>query len=90
MFVPLRRRPTRSTNVNSFHRLIAISNFAGRFVTFPSSTGRVYGLHYTTNLLFPGWSPLITNVPGLPGTTTIPDTNAAPVRLYRIGVGFPP
>jgi len=77
------------TNVNSFHHIVSFSNALLRYITFPSSTGRVYDLDYSTNLLQPGWLPIITNLPGQPGITTIPDTNSAPFRIYRIGVELP-
>ncbi len=77
------------TNANSYHRIILLTNRTPRYVTFPSSTGRVYDLHYNTNLIVGPWLPLTTNVPGLLGTTSIPDTNDTPNRSYRVRVKLP-
>ncbi len=78
------------TNAASFHHAAAISPNPPISVTFPSSTGRVYDLQYSTNLLLPGWGVIETNVPGQPGTTTLIDTNENVLRHYRIGVSLPP
>jgi hypothetical protein len=58
-------------------------------VTWQSVPGVNYFLERCTNLASPpAFTPLSTNLPGQPGTTTYADTNAAsPAPLfYRVGV----
>lgn len=61
-------------------------------VTFGSSTSRVYALQGLTNLAAGGWAGLPGQIgrSGQPGgATTLLDTNAAKVRIYRIHVSVP-
>jgi hypothetical protein len=58
-------------------------------VTWTSVSNRSYFLERATNLIDPTlFTPLATNIPGHPGTTTFTDTNAAGAgpRFYRVGV----
>jgi hypothetical protein len=59
-------------------------------VRWQSVGGVSYSLERSTNLAgSPAFTPLATNLPGLPGTTTCSDTNAAVLSPlhYRVGVG---
>ena len=60
-------------------------------VTWESVAGVSYSLECSTNLsATPRFTPLATNLPGNPGTTTYTDTNAvrAGPFFYRLGVGY--
>jgi hypothetical protein len=58
-------------------------------LTWTSVTNRIYTLEQATNLAgTPPFTPLATNLPGHPGTTTFTDTNAVGPgpRFYRVSV----
>jgi hypothetical protein len=81
------------TDPASLFKVVAISNQPpNRLVWFQtSSAARVYRLLYTTNLVNGVW----TNLPGTgwtvgqPGQMSLSDTNAAPIRFYRVQVQLP-
>ena len=79
------------TNAASVLKVVAVTNQAmSRFVYFtPSSTGRVYALWYSTNLVSGIWTNLtpVTNW-GNGGTCWLTDTNLSS-RYYRIAVQLP-
>jgi hypothetical protein len=81
------------TNPTSELIIVAVSNqVAGSTVRFtPSSTGRMYRLLYSTNLLAAGWTnlPGAVAIPGAGGTMSLSDTNTAVQRFYKIGVQLP-
>jgi len=83
------RCQTDPTNALSALRLLSATS-AGTTVTvtWQSVAGVSYFLEWSTNLASP-FIPLATGIPGLSGTTTCTDTNAASVAslFYRVGVG---
>ena len=84
---------TDPTNALSVLRLLSPSPaFSDVSVTWQSVAGVKYFLERSTNLsATPRLTPLATNLPGQPGTTTFTDTNAVgPLpRFYRVGVPAP-
>ena len=84
---------TDPTNALSVLRLLSPSPaFSDVSVTWQSVAGVKYFLERSTNLsATPRFTPLATNLPGQPGTTTFTDTNAVgPLpRFYRVGVPAP-
>ena len=81
---------TDPTNALSFLRLLPPAP-AGADVglSWLSVPGRTYRLECSTNLgVTPAFFPLVTNLPGQPGTTVFTHTNAAthPPAFYRVGV----
>ncbi|MCZ7591221.1 MAG: thrombospondin type 3 repeat-containing protein [Kiritimatiellae bacterium] len=58
-------------------------------VSFVSSTGRLYDIWVTTNLVTEPWQPWMTNLPGSNAVMSITDTNAQPERFYRLRVTAP-
>jgi len=87
---------TDPTNAASHHEIAAlgVSAPAGANVRFLSSTGRLYTLLLTTDLVSAAWSPLPGQGPraGLGGLDTLVDTNNTPVfrsRIYRVDVQLP-
>ena len=83
---------TDPTNALSFFRIAAISGGPPVSVEFLSSSNRHYTLLGSTNLdVIPAW----TNVPGQVNVTgsgsidTLNDTNAAPLRFYKVEVKVP-
>ena len=78
------------TNSESFLEVTSISNLAGRAVSFPSSTGRLYGVQESANPLSGGsWSNLGAEAFGAGGPMTVGDTNDAVSRAYRVRVRLP-
>ena len=81
------------TNPASSLQITALSNQPPHHtVCFgTTSTGRVYQLLYATNLANGVWTnlPGQTPVSGLAGQMLLADTNAAPVRFYRVQVRTP-
>jgi hypothetical protein len=58
-------------------------------ITWPSVTNRTYSVQRSTNRVGqPAFSPLQTNIPGLPSTTSFTDTNppTSTSALYRVGI----
>jgi len=83
------RCQTDPTNALSALRLLSVSHDGTNVtVTWQSAAGVNDFLKQTTNLASP-FSPLATDLPGHPGTTTYTDTNAATLAplFYRVGVG---
>lgn len=80
---------TDPTSAASLFELLSIARQTNRIVVFVSSTARVYGVHYSTNLLSPDWTDLVTGLWGSAGSTAVADTNDAPSRSYRISVELP-
>lgn len=83
---------TDPTNALSVLRLIAPSPIGRDLaVSWQSVPGVNYTVEWSTNLAVPPvFSPLVTNLPGQPGSMTFVDTNAPGVaRLYRVGVRSP-
>ena len=82
---------TDPTNSASYFRIVAVSNLPPLRVYFLSSTGRVYTLNWSSNLVSGVW----TNVPdqgpryGVGGPDWMQDTNSAPVKFYRMNVNLP-
>ncbi len=65
----------------------------GACVRFTSSASRLYDLSVSTNLMDPGWTPVLVDQPGAGPETTLTDTNAATAdaaRFYKIRVRVPP
>jgi hypothetical protein len=79
------------TNALSVLRLLSATRAGTNVtVTWQSVAGVNYFLERATNLSHsPLLTPLATNIPGQPGTTTYTDTNAARAspHFYRVGVG---
>jgi len=77
------------TNALSFLRLLPPAP-AGADVTltWPSAPARNYALEWSTNLFASSFTPLATNLPGQPGTTTFTHTNGAGLGpcFYRVAV----
>ena len=80
---------TDPTNALSFLRLLPPAP-AGADVTltWPSAPARNYALEWSTNLFASSFTPLATNLPGQPGTTTFTHTNGAGLGpcFYRVAV----
>jgi len=79
------------TNAGSALRLLSAQHTGTNVtVTWQSAAGVNYFLERATNLSSsPVFTPLATNIPGQPGTTSFTDTNApgASPLFYRVGVG---
>ena len=84
------RCQTDPTNALSALRLLSTSPADTHLAeSWSSVAGVSYFLQRSTDLsAVPSFTPLATNLPGLPGTTTFTDTNAAaaPRLFYRVGV----
>jgi hypothetical protein len=82
---------TDPTNALSVLRLLSAAPIGTNVtVTWQSVAGVSYFLERCTNLAPPlSFSPLVTGIPGQPGTTSFTDTNTAGASLffYRVGVG---
>ncbi len=84
---------TNPTNATSCFRIVAVSNLPPWRVYFEgSSTGRLYTIHWTTNLTSAAW----TNDPSQPpvwghgGIDALTDTNTSvKARFYRLEVTLP-
>jgi hypothetical protein len=77
---------TDPSSATSVLRLLAISNgFAGSTVTWASVPERTYALERASNLES-GFSVVLSNIVGQPTSTSITDTNAALLGLYRVRV----
>ena len=57
----------------------------------PTSTGRLYGLYWKTNLIpeILPWTSYVSSVQGSGGNLIFTVTNVAPQGLYRAGVKLP-
>ena len=80
------------TNPLSYFQIAAISNLPpNRFVRFQSSSNRVYGLKWSTNLVSDSWMDVSdqTNVWGTGTLMSLSDTNPATLRFYKVGVKAP-
>lgn len=78
------------TSSNSFFEVLDISNRVDRFVSFPSSTARVYTFQFNLDPRSgDSWSNLQTDVQGTGGSMSLSDTNNASNRLYRLRVRVP-
>lgn len=81
------------TDPSSILEIVAVSNQPPeRLVRFgQTSTGRVYRLVYSTNLVNGAWTylPDQAPMPGLAGQMSLSDTNTAAVRFYRVEVQVP-
>lgn len=75
----------------SLFAIVAVSNRPVPAVGVASSAQRVYSLYGSTNLVSGGWSALPPSVgcPGTGGLLFLTDTNALPVRFYRVEVDLP-
>jgi hypothetical protein len=81
---------TNPNDASSVLRLLPpASDRTNVMVTWQSVAGVSYFLERATTLAVPSFTPLATNIPGQPGTTTFIDTNAtaAGQSFYRLGVG---
>lgn len=58
-------------------------------LSFVSSTGRLYDIWVTTNLIATPWSVWMTNLQGSNATMSLADTNAFSERYYRLRVTAP-
>jgi uncharacterized repeat protein (TIGR01451 family) len=69
----------------------AASTPGGFTLTFLAASGRVYSVHYSSNLAARAWSDLATHLPGTGGPVSVTDTNApaASARFYRLGLEVP-
>jgi len=75
----------------NFNRALANEMMTGnvlRLVIEPTSTGRIYDVFWTTNLLG-GWTDYGFNRPGNGGLLILSITNEAELRYYRTGVKIP-
>jgi hypothetical protein len=80
------------TNPLSYFQIAAISNLPpNRFVRFQSSSNRVYGLKWSTNLVSGSWLDVAdqTNVWGNGTLMSLGDTNPATLRFYKVDVKAP-
>jgi hypothetical protein len=78
------------TASNSFFALEGILQRTNRFISFFSSTARVYTFQFNADpRIGDAWSNLQTDVPGIGALMSLSDTNAATSRLYRIRVRPP-
>jgi hypothetical protein len=80
------------TNPLSFFQIAAVSNMPpSRFVRFLSSSNRVYGLKWSTNLVSGSWMDVSdqTNVWGTGTLMSLGDTNPATLRFYKVDVKAP-
>ncbi len=75
----------------SLFAIIAVSNRPAPAVGVISSSQRVYSLFGATSLVTGGWCALPPSVccPGTGGLMFLADTNALPVRFYRVEVDLP-
>jgi len=82
---------TDPTNALSALRLLSASPTGTNVtVSWQSGAGVNYSLERSTNLWGnPSFTLLAPNLPGQPGTTTLTDSNAAPLAplFYRVGMG---
>ncbi|MBA4387913.1 MAG: hypothetical protein C0404_08020 [Verrucomicrobia bacterium] len=76
--------PGSASSVFRFNAL-SITNSRDMTLYLLTVTGRTYNVDWKTNLVS-GWFPLASNLSGVSGYLTIPDTNNAPMRLYRARV----
>jgi len=79
--------PTNAASILSLQ--VPVFAAGGVTLTWSSVTNRAYFVERATNLLNqPAFSPLQTNIPGLPGTTSFTDTSPpeSGPALYRVGV----
>lgn len=83
---------TTPTNAASLLRIVALSNEPPSALTFfPSSTGRVYTLQTSSDMLTGSWT-TVTGQIGVPGSgsvTNLTDTNAPAANFYRIKATLP-
>lgn len=85
---------TRPVDVTNYLSIIAhaVNATNGTDVSWPAVTGRYYQVFFSTNPLdIPSFQPLppFSGLTGS-GNLTITDTNASPLRVYRIGVSRQP
>jgi hypothetical protein len=80
---------TLPTNSYSYHHISQMNAGGTSSITFPSSTGRLYSLITTTNLIAGEWSVIASNITGTLSMTTLTDTGASPARAYGIRVRLP-
>jgi len=79
--------PLDPESIPKFTTLRSVTN--GIALRWNSVTGRTYMIYRATNLTPPaGFVPIITNIMGQSGVTTVNDTNIIPGRnyFYRLGV----
>ena len=75
---------------SSYFRITAVTGAAPRVVLLPTSATRVYSLDRSDISIGPGWSTLLSNVPGSGGTLALPDGTASTTSsFYRVGVKRP-
>jgi subtilisin-like proprotein convertase family protein len=78
---------TQPTNDQSFLQVDGAATASGRIVLFEAISGRTYRVEYNPNLLSgAGWSNLVTGLAGSNDLRSVPDTDEALHRLYRVGV----
>ena len=82
---------TNPTNPADFFHVVAVSNLPPLRVYFASSsTGRVYTLSWTTNLVSGPWIIAVSNEYGHGGSDAMSDTNAVSgARFYKLSVSLP-
>ncbi len=80
---------TEPFNSNSYLRITGLARSGALYVTFPASAERRYDVSFSTNLMQPQWTSLVTGVPGSNGIMWISDTNRAGSRAYRMDVYAP-
>ncbi len=82
--------PNGAAGSNSLFEIQAFTNSTPRSMVFPSSTGRVYTLQITSDLLLgDSWSNLQTDVQGDGGPMTLTDPVETGSRGYRLRVRVP-
>jgi hypothetical protein len=62
------------------------SSESGFRIQFPTVTGRLYSVEYSTNLISNVWNPLTNNISGSENLIEITDENIEDGRFYRINV----
>ena len=77
---------TDPTNKTSFFRIAGWTGDQERILFYPSATGRLYDVQYSTNAMQGVWVEWLTNVVGSGADQWIVDTNSASQRIYRLGV----
>ena len=71
------------TNPTNSESYLAIG-ICGTNLAFAASSNCSYAVDWSDTLSSNAWNTLVTNLPGTNGTLTLNDTNAAPVRFFRL------
>jgi len=80
---------TDPTNAMSFFFISSVAHSNDTIIMFHSSTGRLYGMEFSTNPVSPSWSVVVTDIPGNGGLLSLMDTNMSPPSCYRANVRLP-